>query len=194
MAASQAPGSLSLGDRPGTGGALPSSMSRSAHSFATRVELEVSSRYLLYLPESHTERDDCPLVVFLHGLGADGSDLIGLAPVLAPHFPEAAFVSPDAPSPCDMAPMGRQWFSLQSREPQDLYSGSEKAREALDAFLDAELERHSLDDSRLALFGFSQGTMMALHTALRRPTPIAGVAGFSGHLVGVEGCLDLHRE
>src|SRR5690606_30982857 len=75
MAASQAAGSLSLGDRPGTGGALPSSMSRSAHSFATRVELEVSSRYLLYLPESHTERDDWPLVVFLHGSGERGEDL-----------------------------------------------------------------------------------------------------------------------
>lgn len=139
-------------------------------------------------PRQAPQQGDKPehLVVFLHGLGADGNDLIGLAPVLAPLFPKAAFVSPDAPMPCDMAPMGRQWFSLQSRAPEDLYAGAEGAREALDAFLDAELERNGLDDSRLALFGFSQGTMMALHTALRRPTPIAGVAGFSGHLVGME--------
>lgn len=126
------------------------------------------------------------LVVFLHGLGADGNDLIGLAPVLAPLFPKTAFSSPDAPMPCDMAPMGRQWFSLQSRAPEDLYAGAEGARPLLDAFLDAELERHGLDDSRLALFGFSQGSMMALHTALRRPRPLAGVAGFSGHLIGAE--------
>ena len=126
------------------------------------------------------------LVVFLHGLGADGNDLIGLAPVLAPLFPDTAFVSPNAPMPCDMAPMGRQWFSLQSRAPEDLYRGAEEARGVLDAFLDSELSRHDLDDSRLALFGFSQGCMLALHTALRRPKPIAGVAGFSGHLVGPE--------
>lgn len=126
------------------------------------------------------------LVVFLHGLGADGNDLIGLAPVLAPLFPNAAFVSPDAPWPCDMAPMGRQWFSLQSREPRALFMGAEGARGPLDAFLDQELERAGLDDSRLALFGFSQGCMMALHTALRRPRPIAGVLGFSGHLIAPE--------
>jgi len=126
------------------------------------------------------------LIVSLHGLGADGQDLISLAPVLAPLFPGAAFVSPDAPWPCDMAPVGRQWFSLQSRDPHLLYSGAESAREALDAFLDMELERAGLDDDRLALFGFSQGCMMALHTALRRPRPSAGVIGFSGHLVGAE--------
>jgi len=126
------------------------------------------------------------LLVFLHGLGADGSDLIGLAPVLGQLFPDTLFVSPDAPWPCDMAPMGRQWFSLQSREPQALLAGAEGARGPLDAFLDAELERHGLDDSRLALFGFSQGCMMALHTALRRPRPAAAVLGFSGHLVAPE--------
>ncbi|HLS69663.1 MAG TPA: dienelactone hydrolase family protein [Kiloniellales bacterium] len=135
-------------------------------------------------PQSGGEPEQ--LIVFLHGVGADGNDLIGLAPVLAPLFPDAAFVSPDAPWPCDMAPMGRQWFSLQSRAPQDLYAGAEGARELLDAFLEAELARSGLDDSRLALFGFSQGCMMALHAAMRRPRPLAGVLGFSGHLVGPE--------
>lgn len=126
------------------------------------------------------------LVVLLHGLGANGQDLIALAPVLGQILPDALFVAPDAPSPCDMAPFGFQWFSLQVRTPESLYVGAEDARPLLDRFLDAELARHGLSDEQLVLIGFSQGTMMALHTALRRPRPCACVIGYSGLLVGEE--------
>lgn len=126
------------------------------------------------------------LVVLLHGLGADGEDLIGLAPYLAQALPDAAFVAPNAPFACDMAPMGYQWFSLQTNDPQQLYWGAEGARGPIDRFLDAELERHGLGASALALVGFSQGAMMALHTALRRPDPVAGIVGFSGMLIEPE--------
>ena len=67
------------------------------------------------------------LVVLLHGVGADGSDLIGLAPLLAEHLPDAAFHAPDAPFPCDMAPYGRQWFSLQDRRPAAMLAGVRRA-------------------------------------------------------------------
>jgi phospholipase/carboxylesterase len=126
------------------------------------------------------------LVVLLHGLGADGHDLISLAPLLGQRLPGAAFVSPHAPFPCDMAPFGRQWFSLQDRNPAALLGGVRLAAPVLDAFLDAELERHGLDDDRLALVGFSQGTMMALFVALRRARPCAGVVGYSGALIAGE--------
>lgn len=126
------------------------------------------------------------LVVFLHGLGADGHDLISLAPLLEPLLPGAAFVSPHAPFACDMAPMGRQWFSLQDRDPDLLLAGVAAAAPGLDAFLDKELERLGLADDRLALVGFSQGTMTALHVALRRPRPCAVVVGFSGALLKPE--------
>lgn len=126
------------------------------------------------------------LVVLLHGLGADGNDLIALAPLLARDLPAAAFVSPDAPFPCDMAPYGRQWFSLQDLGGDAMLSGVRMAAPILDSFLDGELERLGLDDGRLALFGFSQGAMMALHVALRRPKACAALLGFSGHLVGPE--------
>jgi phospholipase/carboxylesterase len=126
------------------------------------------------------------LVVFLHGLGADGQDLISLAPLLEPLLPGTAFVSPNAPYPCDMAPMGRQWFSLQDRDPDVLLAGVAAAAPVVDAFLDAELARHGLSDDRLALVGFSQGTMIALHTALRRPRACAVVVGFSGALLKPE--------
>jgi len=126
------------------------------------------------------------LVVLLHGLGADGNDLIGLAPALARALPEAAFVSPHAPFPCDMAPYGRQWFSLQSRDPASLWSGVSMAAPILGGFLDDELARLGLADDRLALVGFSQGTMMSLHLAPRRARPCAAVVGYSGLLAGPE--------
>ena len=124
------------------------------------------------------------LVILLHGLGADGNDLISLAPLFARMLPGAAFVSPHAPFPCDMAPVGRQWFSFQNREPEAVLAGVRAAAPHLAAFIDAELERAGLPDGRLALIGFSQGTMMALHVALRRARPCAVVIGYSGALVG----------
>jgi phospholipase/carboxylesterase len=130
------------------------------------------------------------LVVLLHGLGADGNDLIELAPIIAQHLPRTAFVSPHAPFPCDMAPYGRQWFSLLDRTPGMILAGVRAAAPVLDAFLDAELARHGLEPARLALVGFSQGTMMSLHVAPRREQAIAGVVGFSGALVGADDLVD----
>ena len=124
------------------------------------------------------------LVVLLHGVGADGDDLIGLAPALAQFLPHAVFVAPNGPEPCDMAPFGYQWFSLQDRRPEALLRGVQVAAPLLDAFLDEELARHNLDERRLALVGFSQGTMLALYVAPRRASPMAAVLGFSGVLLG----------
>lgn len=126
------------------------------------------------------------LVVFLHGFGADGNDLIALGQEWQDLLPEAAFVSPHAPEPCAGAPMGRQWFELTFRSPDERWRGVNKARPVLDAFLDAELARHNLGPESLALVGFSQGTMMALHVALRRPQPVAAVIGYSGIYVTPE--------
>lgn len=126
------------------------------------------------------------LVVLLHGVGADGADLIGLAPALADALPDAAFVAPDAPAPCDMAPYGRQWFSLQNRSPARLAAGVRAVEPAVRAFLEAELSRLSLPASALALVGFSQGAMTALHTGLRMEDPPAAVLAYSGALLAPE--------
>lgn len=126
------------------------------------------------------------VVVFLHGYGADGNDLIDIGRMWAPLMPETAFVSPHAPDPCAEAPVGRQWFPLAGVDPVKLREGVVHAAPGLDAFLDAELVRHRLTDDRLALVGFSQGTMMALHVAPRRAKAIAGVVGYSGLLPGPE--------
>jgi phospholipase/carboxylesterase len=130
------------------------------------------------------------LVVLLHGVGADGNDLIELAPALARDLPAAAFVAPDAPEPCDMAPFGRQWFSLRDCRPAALLAGVQACAPLLNAFLDAELESAGLGAHQLALVGFSQGAMLALHVALRRAHPPAAVIGFSGALIGAERLAD----
>ncbi|MGB8274016.1 MAG: prolyl oligopeptidase family serine peptidase [Alphaproteobacteria bacterium] len=129
------------------------------------------------------------LVILLHGVGADGNDLIGLAPYWAEQLPHAAFVSPNAPFRYDMAPFGYQWFSLADRNPEALYAGVCRAAPLLDAFIDAELARWGLTDDRLALVGFSQGTMAALHVGLRRGAPCAAIVGFSGALLGASALL-----
>jgi phospholipase/carboxylesterase len=123
------------------------------------------------------------LVILLHGLGADGNDLIGLAPYWASLLPTAEFLSPNAPFPCDMAPYGYQWFSAQDRSPDAVLAGVRAAAPFLDAFIDDALAKRELDDGDLALVGFSQGTMMSLFVGLRRMKPIAGIVGFSGRLL-----------
>jgi phospholipase/carboxylesterase len=124
------------------------------------------------------------LVVLLHGLGADGNDLFGLVPALAPALPDTAFMSPDAPFPCDMAPYGRQWFSLQTRTAEAIQAGVRASAAILDGFLDEALETLGLDGTKLALIGFSQGTMMSLYVGPRRAKQLAGIVGYSGRLVG----------
>lgn len=126
------------------------------------------------------------LVVFLHGYGADGNDLIGLSRQWRGLLPDAAFVSPHAPEPLPGAFGGRQWFALTFRDPGERWQGVTHARPALDAFLDAELAMLGLHDSALALVGFSQGCMMALHVGPRRSKRIGAIVGFSGLLAGPE--------
>ena len=124
------------------------------------------------------------LVVFLHGYGADGNDLISLGQHWRGILPDAAFVSPNAPEPCPGNPFGgRQWFHLTLRDQDERWRGVQQAGPDLDAFLDDELAALGLSDANLALVGFSQGTMMALHVGLRRRKPMAAIVGFSGILV-----------
>ena len=131
------------------------------------------------------------LVVLCHGLGADGHDLIDLAPLWGRTLPHAAFAAPDAPEPCDMGPYGRQWFSVADRTPTRLAAGAATARDALDAFLDAELARLGLPPDAYALMGFSQGAMTALYTGLRRPVPPRGILAFSGALFAPESLAEV---
>jgi phospholipase/carboxylesterase len=126
------------------------------------------------------------LVVFLHGYGADGSDLIEIGREWQALLPDAAFVAPHAPEPCGQSPMGRQWFPLTMRDPHERWTGVNAAAPELNRFLDAELARTRLPASAVALVGFSQGTMMALHTGLRWPSTLGAIVGYSGLFVAPE--------
>jgi phospholipase/carboxylesterase len=130
------------------------------------------------------------LVVILHGFGADGQDLISLGQQWSQILPDAAFVAPNAHEPCEHMPSGRQWFRLTDRNPHERWSGACAAAPILDGFIDEELARHSLPGSQVALVGFSQGAMMALHVGLRRAVAPAGILSYSGILVGPEKLAD----
>ncbi len=126
------------------------------------------------------------LIVLLHGYGSDGNDLIALGQQWQRWLPDAAFVAPHAVERCAMAPTGRQWFGLSGNDPGARWRGACAAAPGIDEFLQQELARHQLAPSRLALVGFSQGTMMALHVGLRRAVPPAAIVAYSGMLVGEE--------
>ncbi|MBC7153327.1 MAG: dienelactone hydrolase family protein [Rhodobacteraceae bacterium] len=129
------------------------------------------------------------LVVFLHGYGADGNDLLGLADPLAMHLPDTVFIAPNAPEDCTANPFGYQWFPIPSMGGStvaEAEAGLARAAEDLNAFLDARMAEEGMTLAQTALVGFSQGTMMALHVAPRRAAPVAAVVGFSGRLLHPE--------
>src|ERR1700730_4725371 len=127
------------------------------------------------------------LVVLLHGVGANGNDLISLAHAWRKLLPETEFIAPTAPFPSDYAPEARQWFSVADRAPEKLLAGLREAGTILDRFFDEVLASRQLGDTCLALAGFSQGAATALYAGLRRQTQIAGIVAFSGALPGGEG-------
>jgi phospholipase/carboxylesterase len=133
------------------------------------------------------------VVVFLHGYGANGEDLLGLADPLSEHLPDTLFVAPDAPETCAGSPMGFQWFPIpwiDSSSEEEAERGLLAAADDLNAFLDALMVDEDVLPEQVVLFGFSQGTMMSLHVVPRREDAIAGVVGFSGRLMSPELLTD----
>jgi phospholipase/carboxylesterase len=133
------------------------------------------------------------LVVFVHGYGADGNDLIGLADPLAEHLPDVVFHAPNAPQRCMGNPMGYQWFPipwLDGSSEVEAAEGMAVAATLLNEWLDETMKAEGVDAAHTLLVGFSQGTMMALHIAPRRAAPLAGIVGFSGRLMAPETLED----
>ena len=135
-----------------------------------------------------TQSGEAPkqLVVLLHGYGADGADLIGLAPYLGQVLPDAAFVAPDAPFPCHMAVWGFQWFDIEGASTEQRLEGARFVDKMLQPFFDAQLEAHGVPPEELYILGFSQGMMVALHSGLRRAVQPKAVIGISGRLLGAD--------
>ncbi len=121
------------------------------------------------------------IVLLIHGYGSSGADMISLAPHWKQALPDAIFLAPNAPQRCGMT-VGYQWWGLNAFTPQALASGASSAAPAIDAFIDRKFDQYGLTESDLAMVGFSQGTMMALHIGLRRERQLAGIVGYSGML------------
>ncbi len=127
------------------------------------------------------------VVIFLHGVGDSGSGgLLSIGEMWAPMLPDTEFICPDAPFAFDMAPMGRQWFSLENTTPSAMLAGAKAAEPLLNAYIDHILTTREIAPGNLALVGFSQGTMMALYVGPRRSPQLAGIIGYSGALIGSE--------
>ncbi|WP_299140829.1 alpha/beta fold hydrolase [uncultured Tateyamaria sp.] len=133
------------------------------------------------------------IVVFLHGYGANGADLLGLAEPMAEHLPDTLFVAPDAPEAIPGYPGGYQWFPIpwiDGSSEEEAERGLMAASDDLNAFLDALMVDEDVLPEQVVLFGFSQGTMMSLHVAPRREDPVAGIVAFSGRLLNPEVLAD----
>lgn len=126
------------------------------------------------------------LVVLLHGYGANGKDLMALAEHFAKDMPGTQFLLPDAPHDCEANPGGKQWFSLAKPDPELMIAGAKDVANTLNDYLNECLQTYGLSDDKMALVGFSQGTMLAIHVGLRREKPCAGIVGYSGMLLGDE--------
>ena len=133
------------------------------------------------------------IVVFVHGYGANGADLLGLAQPLGEHLPDTLFVAPDAPEAIPGMPGGYQWFPIpwiDGSSEEEAERGLLAAADDFTAFLDALMVDEDVLPEQVVLFGFSQGTMMSLHVAPRREDPVAGIVAFSGRLLRPELLAD----
>ena len=153
----------------------------------TKYEMEISLSKIVNGASLKTKSGSAPkqIVLLLHGYGSSGSDMITLAPHWQDALPDTLFLAPHAPQRCGMMVSGYQWWGLTGFTPSALATGAALAAPVIDAFIDRKLDQYGLTEADLALVGFSQGTMMALHIGLRRPRQVAAVVGFSGMLTGV---------
>lgn len=147
-------------------------------------------KYTTRAPVSGTTKS---MVIFLHGYGANGADLMGLADPLGPHLKDTVFIAPDAPETIAGAPFGYQWFPIPRMDgssEEEAAAGLERASVDLNAFLDTVLAEHNVAPKNCILLGFSQGSMMALHVSVRRKERFAGVVAFSGRLLAPENLAE----
>lgn len=129
------------------------------------------------------------LIIFLHGYGSNGDDLIGLSPYWDKLLPGTAFVSPNAPDAIPGMSGAFQWFPLSTMDPSVVAKSARAAAPILNGFILDEMARHNVGPERTVLVGFSQGTMMALEVGLAWPCAFAGIVGFSGALVGSQSAV-----
>ena len=130
------------------------------------------------------------LVLFVHGLGSNGKDLMTFADYWQKSMPDVAFAAPSAPAPCPDAPGGFQWMPRLPAGHPRMFPEVEAAAPTLETIIQDELAHVGLGADCLALVGFSQGTMLSLHVGLRQCIAPAAVLGYAGGMVGREHLAD----
>lgn len=130
------------------------------------------------------------LVVLLHGVGSDGHDLIGLVPYIKDDLPDCYFISPHGIEPYDMAPYGRQWFSLQGRTPRKIQKLLENNVALLAEIIKQKQAELNLTNKDTIIIGFSQGTMIGLYLTILQQEPFLCSIGFSGMLIIPQECVN----
>ena len=118
------------------------------------------------------------LIFFLHGWGSDGNDLIQISNLWENEINKTAFYAPHGPSPCPQNPSGRQWFDILTEDNEKMYKELDHSFSLLDKYIDEQLRKYKLGKEDFFLVGFSQGTMLSLHTSIRRKCK--GIIGYSG--------------
>lgn len=122
------------------------------------------------------------LVFFLHGWGSDGNDLIQIGEIWESELSNITFLAPNGPEVCGGNPHGRQWFDILSNNDDHLHQGLHQSYLDLKNFIETNLKKYNLSKGNYFLVGFSQGTMLALYTAIREK--LLGVIGYSGAFLG----------
>ena len=141
--------------------------------------------------ENYSGKQPNSMIVLLHGYGSNGEDLFSLTPILSKKFSETVFISPNAPFSCKLSGgYGYEWFDLEDRSDSVMFNGVQAASEIFNSFIDNELKKYNLSDNQLALIGFSQGTMVAIHSGLSRKNKCSCILGYSGSLLGNKTYLD----
>ena len=133
--------------------------------------------YVAIEPDRYDPDKDYPMIIMLHGFGANMRDLVGLAPVIS----RAGYVyaCPNAPIPFQLGP-GASGFGWST--PRDPNSEQESVQSAgkLEIFFDEVFEQYNIQPGKALLMGFSQGGGMTYRMGLPRPETFAGLGALSG--------------
>ncbi|ARO14712.1 phospholipase/carboxylesterase family protein [Ketogulonicigenium robustum] len=144
------------------------------------------TRALNALREEPVSGETRSAVVFLHGYGTNGEDLLSLASLIGEHMPDTLFIAPDAPERCAGRPGGFQWFPIpwvDGASQEEVEESVTRSLDDLQAFLDGIMVDEDLLPEQVILFGFSQGAMMSLLAAPRREDAVAGVVAIAGRML-----------
>lgn len=122
------------------------------------------------------------IVLFLHGYGSNGSDLMTLKDYFHLNQSEIEFISPNAPESCEFNFFGYQWFALNERTVEEISRGLKSAFFYLDDIVNNIIKKFEVKTEQISILGFSQGSMLATYYALQKEMSFQNIFSLSGSL------------